>query len=123
MMMKISMKKYTAIKAYKSPYPDPIIFQKGDIVEVGKEFTEDPDWVNWIWCDGVDNRQAWVPDQYLDISQNQGIFNREYNAMELSVSVGEGLFVHEIVNGFGIAEKSSGEIGWVPMNCLEMDKK
>ena len=121
--MKISTKKYTVIQAYKSPYPDPIIFQKGDIVEVGKEFTEDPDWVNWVWCETADNRQAWVPDQYLDISQNQGIFNREYNAMELSVSVGEGLFVHEIVNGFGKAEKSSGEIGWVPMNCLEMDKK
>ena len=60
--------------------------------------------------------------QYLDIRGRKGTFKRKYNAMELSVSVSEELFVHEIVNGFGMAEKTSGMRGWVPMKNLEVDK-
>lgn len=111
--------KHRAIEEYKSPYPDPILFQKGDIVEVGREFTEEPDWRNWVWCEALDNRKAWAPEQYLEINENKGKFTRVYNAMELSIAAGEELYVHEIVNGFGMAEKSNGRRGWVPMKCLE----
>jgi Variant SH3 domain len=113
--------KYRVIKAYQSPYPDSLIFKKGDIVEVGKPFTGDPEWGNWLWCVGTDNLKAWVPKQYLNIIEKKGILNKDYNARELSVDVGENLFVHEIVNGFGMAEKANGKKGWVPMKYLEPD--
>lgn len=111
--------KYRVIEAYISPYPDAIIFQEGDVVEVGKEFTDDPDWKDWVWCEGTGDTKAWVPRQYLDVNGDKGIFTRDYNAMELSASVGEELLVYEVVNGFGMSEKSDGTRGWVPIKNLE----
>ena len=117
--MKNKPKKFKVIAAYKSPYPEPIIFQAGEMVEVGREFTDDPDWEDWVWCSGAENKEAWVPKQYLEISGIKGVFKREYNALELSITEGEELYVHEVMNGFGMAEKSNGNKGWVPMKCLE----
>ena len=113
--------KYRVIKEYLSPYPDPIIFHNGDTVQVKKKFTDDPDWENWIWCEKTNDTKAWVPKQYLDICKRKGTFNRDYNAMELNVSVGEELIVYEIINGFGMSEKSNGKRGWVPMKNMELD--
>lgn len=114
---------YKVVKDYKSPYPDPIVFRKGEKVKVGQEFKEDPDWKNWILCEGRDSKKAWVPKQYIDINGMNGILNKEYNAMELSVHVGEKLIVYEIVNGFGMSEKINGMRGWVPIKNMEIEKK
>ena len=111
---------YLVIQGSKSPYPNPIVFHKGDIVEVGEEFSDDPDWKDWVWCVSARGLQAWVPKQFLEIEDKEGIFIRDYNAMELSVSVGERLLVFEIVNGFGMAENSDRIKGWVPMRNLEI---
>jgi len=119
--MKGKPTKYRVIREYQSPYPDPLIFQKGEVVEIGEEFTDDPAWKNWFWCEGTNNRQAWVPKQYLDTNGGKGTFKKDYNAMELSVAVGEALWVYEIVNGFGMAEKPDGTSGWVPMKNLKLD--
>lgn len=116
-------KRYRVIQGYQSPYPYPIIFHIGEEVEVGKEFGDDPDWQDWIWCEGEHENMAWVPKQHVKIHANTGIFITDYNAMELSVVVGEKLKVHEIVNGFGMAEKSDGARGWVPMRNLEPEER
>lgn len=108
------------IRGYRSPYPDPIVFQEGEQVKIGREFKEDPDWKNWVWCEGKDNKKAWVPKQYVDIDGPNGTFNKYYNAMELTVQVGEELTVHEIINGFGMSEKTNGERGWVPMKNMRI---
>jgi hypothetical protein len=112
-------KKYLVIKDYKSPYPEPILFHKGEAVEVGKEFTDDPDWENWVWCEG-EKTKGWVPKQFLEINEGSGVFNRDYNALELSVSVGEELLVSEVINGFGMAVKADKQKGWVPIKNLEL---
>ena len=116
-------KHYRVIEAYQSPYPEAIIFNKGECVIIGKEFTDDPDWKDWVWCDGEHDNQAWVPKQYLDIEGNTGRFTTDYNALELSVEVGETLNIYEIVNGFGMAEKPNGERGWVPLKNLQEEAK
>ena len=113
---------YRVTEEYISPYPHPTIFQKGDSVIIGEEFTENPEWKNWIWCEGTNNRKAWVPKQYLVLRGKKGTFKREYNAMELSVSVGDRLFVYEILNGFALAEKTDGVSGWVPLKNIEVDE-
>ncbi len=82
--MEGSPKKYRVIQEYTSPYPDPIIFHRGDIVKIVKEFADDPDWKDWIWCEGKDNKKAWVPKQYIAIEESEAIFRRDYNAMELN---------------------------------------
>jgi len=98
-----------------------LIFHEGDIVKIGEEFNDDPDWKDWVWCKGMNNIKAWAPKQYLEIRDKQATFNRDYNAMELSLTVGEILEVYEIVNGFGIAEKPDGMRGWAPMKYMEKE--
>lgn len=114
---------YRVIEAYISPYPDSTIFRKGDVVRIGEESTDDPDWKNWIWCEGADDAAAWVPRQYLHIEGHRGTLATDYDARELSVSVGEELLVYDVVNGFGIAKKPNGARGWVPMKVLQHDDR
>ena len=116
-------KHYRVTEEYQSPYPESIIFHKGEKVSISKEFTDDPDWKDWVWCEGQNNNEAWVPKQYLEIKGNTGTFLIDYNALELSVVVGEVLNIHETVNGFGMAEKQNGERGWVPLKNLRGEAK
>ena len=117
--MNVKPEYYKVIKSYQSPYPDPIIFKRNDSVKVGRKSEDDPDWQNWIWCEGDQNRKAWVPEQYITIDGVNGTFIRDYNAMELDVSPGETLAVFEKINGFGMAEKSNEKRGWVPLKNLQ----
>lgn len=112
--------KYRVIQDYQSPYPDPIVFRRGEKVTVGREFKDDPDWLNWRKCEGKDKNAAWVPVQYLTIEGKKGIFKQDYNARELTIVTGEILGIYEVLNGFGMAEKSNGNKGWVPMRNLEI---
>lgn len=114
---------FLVIEPYKSPYPSPIIFHAGEEVTVSKEFQDDPEWKDWVWCEGQFGNKAWAPKQFLEIEAKRGVFLTEYNALELSVRNGEVLKVHEIVNGFTMAERSDGKIGWVPLKNLTQIKK
>jgi hypothetical protein len=72
---------YQVIEAYKSPYPEPRVFHKGEIVEIGIEYNDNPDWENWLWCESKNGVTAWAPKQYLDIQYSDsdsgtGKFNR-----------------------------------------------
>ena len=120
--MTLKPERYKVMREYKSPYPDPIIFRKGEEVTVGQEFKEDPEWKNWVWCEGK-SKKAWVPRQYIIIDGANGVFEKDYNAMELSVKVGEELVVYEVVNGFGLSEKPDGTKGWMPMRNLEIEER
>jgi hypothetical protein len=113
---------YRVIEDYRSPYPAPIVFQAAEEVGVGREFAGNPDWKDWVWCQGEHGKEAWVPKQYLELRGDRGVFLKDYNARELSVAVGETLRVYEIVNGFGMGEKPDGARGWVPMKVLEPEK-
>ena len=118
-MIKMKLGTYRCIKEYLSPYPDSIMFSKGERVQIGEEYEGDPDWKDWIRCQASNNREAWIPKLYLVINEDEGVLLREYDALELSLSVGDVLEIREIVNGFGRAEKMNGEQGWAPMNHLE----
>jgi hypothetical protein len=61
--------KYQVIQDYQSPYPDPIIFRKGEQVTVDRNFKGDPDWPNWCWCKGKNKNADWFPSS---ISQLKG---------------------------------------------------
>ena len=112
--------KYRVIQDYQSPYPDPIVFRRGEKVTVGREFKDDPDWLNWRKCEGKDKNAAWVPVQYLTIEGKSGILKQDYNARELTIHKGETVTVNEVINGFGMAEKVDGNKGWIPMRNLEI---
>ena len=114
--------RFKVVTDYRSPYPDSITFRKDEKVAIGQEFKDDPEWEGWIWCIGCDAKQAWVPKQYLNFDGATGTFKRDYDAKELSVKVGERVVVHDIVNGFGMAEKANGQRGWVPLKHMERDR-
>jgi hypothetical protein len=115
-------RRYRVIAPYQTSYPDPIPFREGEQVKVGKEFSDDPDWQDWVWCEGEHGDCAWAPKQYLEIRADKGRFITDYNAQELNVLPGETLKIYEIVNGFGMAEKPDGARGWVPMRNLEREE-
>ncbi len=110
--------RYRVVRAYISPYPDSIQFLKGEVVQVIKEFSDDPDWVGWLWCEGKYNNAAWIPKQFLQIQPGHTILNRTYDAKELSVEVGDVLNITEIINGFCMATNETGDQGWVPQKNL-----
>ena len=109
---------YCCIRNYQSPYPESILFQAGEVVAVGDIYNRNPEWQNWIRCQGEDGKEAWVPLQFLQVTGNQGIILRSYDARELTISENEFLQIAEIINGFGMAENQVGERGWVPLNHL-----
>ena len=120
--MELSAKHYRVIEDYQSPYPHPINFHKGEVVQVGEEFTDDPDWKDWVWCEGEHGKKAWAPKQYLKTEAGRGVFLNDYNARELSVTIGEVITVYEVINGFGMSEKQNGERGWVPLKNLQPEE-
>lgn len=113
---------YRCIKNYQSPYPESILFREGEVVVVGEVYNQEPSWQDWIRCLADDGREAWVPIQFLNITEQSGTLLKEYDALELSLTVDDVIRVSDIVNGFGMANKQNGEQGWVPMNHLEIYK-
>ena len=104
---------------YESPYPGSIVFGVGERVAVGEEFADDPDWENWVRCYATGGREAWVPRQFLDIDGGRGVFSRQYDARELTVTPGDIIIAEEIINGFALGVNQDGQRGWVPLKCLE----
>jgi len=88
-------------------------------VKIGIEFNEDPEWKNWVWCQGEKGQRAWVPTQFIDLRKETGFLNRYYNALELSLIVGDELISLDEMNGFIMAKKKNGKTGWAPLNYLK----
>lgn len=101
------MKIFKVIKEYISPYLKSILFKKGEIIKSGKEYQDNP------------NLNAWILQQFLNLKNSKWLINQNYDALELSVSVGKKLVVLEEINGFMKAEKTNGDIVWVPLENLE----
>lgn len=116
----MKFQKFRVTKDYQSPYPDSIIFKKGEEVLIGSKSNDDPDWQDWVWCQGNHGNKAWVPLQYLEIRGESGIFNTFYDAKELSIQTGETLTVFQVLNGFVEAENNKGFRGWAPLKCLSI---
>lgn len=105
--------------SHRPPPGEPIVLKKGDLVEVGREFTEDPEWPDWIECTSEDNRKSWVPKQFIEQTGKKGRAICDYSAKELSVDPGEMLRVIKSLNGWAWAENAAGETGWLPIRNIE----
>jgi len=106
---------FRVIKAYKSAYPDPIIFKKGDILSTSPR---ESDWPGWLWCETTNGESRWVPDAYVNQSDGQTVMRHDYNPLELSVQVDELLTAYEQVNGWAWCINTNKQQGWVPLDCL-----
>jgi hypothetical protein len=106
---------YRVVKPYRSAYPDPLVFSKGQVVTTSARQT---DWPGWVWCTTASGDSRWVPDIFLEQIGKQAVMRRDYNPIELSVQVDELLTACEQVNGWAWCINIHHQQGWVPLECL-----
>ncbi len=110
-------KKCRVIKEYNSPYTDPLFFKKNEEVFIGEK---DSEWFGWIWCTNQSGDSRWVPENYLDFHGDKGVLNRDYNAVELNVKIGEELFIEEEEAEWFWVINQQGKKGWVPIKNVNI---
>ena len=114
---KMKNKKCIIIEEYNSPYAEPCIFEKGEIVLVGEK---DSEWSGWIWCTKDSGESRWVPENYLEIHGDNGKILRKYNSKELAVNVGEEFIILEEEAEWFWVENETGKSGWVPIKNVNL---
>jgi hypothetical protein len=105
------------IADYQAPYPDPIAVVAGD--EVSIDSSKKTDWAGWVWCTDRAGKSGWVPEAYIERQGNTGRVRCDYDAIELTVHVGELLTIHKAESGFLWATNQAGQDGWVPSTHVE----
>ena len=110
---------WIVVKPHISNYPNPIHFKVGDFVKVGKT---DPDFPGWIWVTTIDGNQGWAPIQFIHVDEASEYATaiKEYSAQELNTKIGEQVFLHYELNGWGWAENENQCTGWVPMRSIQL---
>ncbi|MEJ2277267.1 MAG: SH3 domain-containing protein [Candidatus Lokiarchaeota archaeon] len=115
----MKIKKCKVIEEYKTPYTEPLIFNEGETVEIGKKESE---WEGWIWCTNKSCESRWIPKNYLEISGKKGKLNRNYEATELSVKKGEVLQIEDEEAQWFWVKNENGSRGWVPIKNVKIIK-
>jgi hypothetical protein len=108
--------KVRVFRPYKQPYLDPISVRAGD--RVFPDFDRETDIPGWVWCTAEDGRGGWAPRAWLQQEGPVWRIDRDFNAIELTITPGERLEILEEESGFYRAVKSGGETGWVPVECV-----
>ncbi len=102
---------------YQAPYADPITAKAGDEVTVDLERkTQIP---GWVWCTNMLHKSGWVPTAYLESHAGHTSLRVDYDAIELTVHIGEILKVKLKESGFFWVTHPAGKQGWIPMENVE----
>jgi uncharacterized protein YgiM (DUF1202 family) len=104
------------ISDYQSAYPDPLVIIAGEELTVADKETE---WSGWLWCTNHRGKSRWVPEDYVERKGSTCIALRDYDATELSVRVGEELFLGEEESDWIWCTNRAGQSGWVPAENLD----
>ncbi|HZR38787.1 MAG TPA: SH3 domain-containing protein [Ktedonobacteraceae bacterium] len=114
---------YLVIKDHQASYPDPIVMHAGETLEVsGKEdqWNGNPDWT-FIWCTNEQGKSGWVPKTYVELAGVTGKARHDYNAIELSVTVGEKVVAGQEESGWVWCTNMHGKSGWVPIENIKQE--
>lgn len=104
------------IEDYEAPYSDPIKVRAGD--EIAIDHSRETDLEGWLWCTSRAGKSGWVPEAYIDQQGASGCVRCDYDAIELTVRVGDKLVLHKEESGFFWATDEAGRNGWVPSTHL-----
>ncbi len=107
---------------YRSQYPDPIAFRRGQAVRLGER---DREWPAFVWATAEDGRAGWAPLDWLrplgpagdGTPRAQAL--RDYDARELDVVAGQALRLVHALGGWWWAQREDGAQGWVPARHLQ----
>lgn len=105
------------IRGYTATYADPISFNAGETVQVGRQ---DDEWPTFLWCISQAGKSGWTPLPYLDRRGSQAIARRDYDAIELTVAAGDQLTLEEELGGWYWAAAEDGRRGWVPAEVVSI---
>lgn len=103
---------------YQAPFPDPISARAGDKTVI--DDSKKTDCQGWIWCTDQLGKSGWVPETYIDRQGNFAYLLCDYDAIELTVRIGEILTCHKEVSGFVWVTNQAGQNGWVPSTHIEL---
>ncbi|RPH95651.1 hypothetical protein EHM69_03725 [candidate division KSB1 bacterium] len=90
--------------------------RQGEELKAGRRDDEFP---GWIWCIAPSGIGNWVPEAYLEIRGEHAIIKRDYNALELTVAIGDILTVEDEASGWWFCSDSHGVHGWIPIYCAQ----
>ena len=100
------------VTAHKSKYPDPVCFEPGDTLALGRR---DDRYPGWIWVVSPAGKEGWAPESYIRAdAPDSGVAIHAYTARELDTRVGELLSCSRELNGWLWVVNENGESGWVP---------
>jgi hypothetical protein len=112
--------KVIVIKEHISNYPNPIAFEQGETLQLGKHDTE---FKGWIRVTTSDENEGWAPIQYIEFGSgsSQGIAQCSYNAHELNTKLSETLSVITELNGWYLVSNEQDDVGWVPVQTVKTE--
>ncbi|MFX0032174.1 MAG: SH3 domain-containing protein [Candidatus Hodarchaeota archaeon] len=105
------------IKEYKTPFPDPIILKKGERVSIEDR---ECDWPGWVWAINKSTKSGWVPRSYIKIHKGYAEMAKDYNATELTASIGEEFLIEKEESGWVWVSSKMGKSGWIPLENIEI---
>jgi multidrug efflux pump len=106
-----------AVLFYRSPFPEPLIAKEGTSLHLSYRADEEP---GWAYATSPDKKEGWVPREWLRIEGNRGVLNRNYDATELNLEVGEQLEVTLVLDGWYFCRADDGRVGWIPQRTVKI---
>jgi hypothetical protein len=106
------------VHAYERPYADPVKGRAGN--RLVPDLSRKTDLFGWIWCRNEAGQEGWAPRNWMTAEGEAFRLVRDFDAIELTVAVGQTVQVHFSESGFCWVTAPSGEVGWVPDAVLAL---
>lgn len=115
--------RYRVVKEYQASNPEPLAVQANETFQVSEKvspWNENPEWL-WTWCTDQRGKSAWVPTNIIELSPDgqSGITRQPYDAIELTVNIGDELQAEHEESGWYWCVDRRGQRGWVPIEHVE----
>ncbi len=103
---------------WNQSYDPALRVARGDRVLVVRR--DNGKWIGWVCCTDKGGLSGWLPEQVLDavVIGKETTATQDFDTIELTVSIGEILFVSNRLNGWTWCRNTQGQEGWVPDSCL-----
>ena len=106
-----------AVTYFRTPFPNPLFAPKGTVLRLRHHSDEKPGWAYGV---SPDEKEGFVPRQWLKIEGNKATLQRDYDATELNLEVGDQLEVTMVLDGWFFARRPDGETGWIPERAVKV---